>query len=594
MTDRILLGFEVGTGKSVYLPLHHLAIFGMTQLSGKTRTLEAIISRSGLRAVAFIVKRGESGFLNYHEIEPYYKPRSDWQYIEGLLNVALKEKVQYQPFMRWAILKVTEKHPKTLREVLERSMECEKEYPRRKEVFEQLSAYLRIIVPELERHTFAATLQLSDGVNVMDLTGMQLEVQQIVIASTIEYVLTNLDHIVAIIPEAWQSLPQGKMTPIKWVAEAFVRQGASLGDYLWLDSQDIGGIDKTPLRQCDNWLMGRMKESHEVARILKQLLGAKVPAEAIQKLMLGHFYAAMGNEVKLVYVLPAGVPEEAGIDVALGKRTPESVRDEFLKVKVTEDDEMYREKCDELAKENDWLRHEFQEEKRKREECEKEFSRQLEVLSDRARQEGYAKANKEDLETITQLKEENAVLQDVLKKLEPLRAFREAFEKAFAIPTIRAEDGPTFVVPSMTVADVDARLNQRLSSGPTPIPVVSVDVDARLKELVKNEVVQRIVAKIKDLPDPAKKAAYWLHENKVTNVRALYNYVFDRPIAETGRVPGTFYINVVNPLVDAWLIINDAGNIRWVLKDKLANALNNVITDDDLEKVPKYLVSLLL
>jgi flagellar motility protein MotE (MotC chaperone) len=145
------------------------------------------------------------------------------------------------------------------------------------------------------------------------------------------------------------------MTPVKWVAQQFIRKGAALGNYLWLDSQDIGGIDKTPLRQCDNWLMGRMKEAHEVGRILKQLLGAKIPAEEIQTLALGHFYAAIGNDLKKVYVLPAGVPEPVGMEVATGKRSPESVREEFLKVKVIEGDGIYRQKCEDLEKERDQL-----------------------------------------------------------------------------------------------------------------------------------------------------------------------------------------------------------------------------------------------
>jgi len=351
---KILLGYEVASGEPVFVPLHHLAIFGMTQLSGKTTTLEALISRSQLKAVAFIVKRGESGFTEYNLVTPYYKPRSDWQYVEGLLNVALKEKVQYQPFMRWAILQVTKKHPENLRQVLQRSEECEKEFPRRKEVFEQLSAYLRIIVPELEEHTFSTELNLNDGINVMDLSDMQLEVQQIIIASTIEYALAHLDHVVVIVPEAWESLPQSKMTPIKWVAQQFIRKGAALGNYLWLDSQDIGGIDKTPLRQCDNWLMGRMKEAHEVERILKQLLGMKVPAEEIQTLPLGHFYAAIGNEVKKVYVLPVGVPEEVGRKVALGELSPEYVRSNFLKPKVMEVDEtVWKEKYEDERRKRD-------------------------------------------------------------------------------------------------------------------------------------------------------------------------------------------------------------------------------------------------
>jgi DNA segregation ATPase FtsK/SpoIIIE-like protein len=344
----ILLGYEVPSGTPVCLDLKHTAIFGMTQ-SGKTTALEALITRSKLKAIAFIVKRGEAGFHVYNQILPYYKPRSDWQYVEGLLNVALREKVQYQPFMRWAILQVTKKHPANLREVLTRSEECEKEYPRRKEVFEQLSAYLRIVVPELEHQTFSTTLELQDGVNVMDLNDMTLEVQQIVIASTIECVFKTLDHVIVIIPEAWESLPQGKMTPIKWVAEQFVRKGAVLGNYMWLDSQDIGGIDKTPLRQCDNWILGRMKEAHEVERILKQLLGVKIQAKEIQTLPVGHFYCALGNTVKKVYVLPSNVPESVGMEVAKRSRSPESVQ-EYLQVTVSNGDLMYKEKFEESEK----------------------------------------------------------------------------------------------------------------------------------------------------------------------------------------------------------------------------------------------------
>jgi hypothetical protein len=367
--EGVLLGFEVGTASPVYVPLHHLAIFGMTQLSGKTTALEALIGRSGLKAIAFITKRGEGGFSSSHLVTPYYKPRADWQFVEGLVNVALGEKVKYEPGMRYAIMKVC-RGRKDLKEIqleARRLAKAEKSSFMRS-VYEKLDAYLDIVIPELEKWIFTDKLKLSEGINVMDLSGMRLETQHIVIASTIEYAFANLDHVIVIIPEAWETIPQGRMTPVKWVAQQFIRKGAALGNYLWLDSQDIGGIDKTPLRQCDNWLMGRMKEAHEVERILKQLMGAKIEAEEIQTLALGHFFAAIGNHVKKVYVLPLGVPEDIGVQVALGKRGPESVREEFMKFKVMENDEMYREK--------------FEEEKQKREELEKEFTREVERLSD--------------------------------------------------------------------------------------------------------------------------------------------------------------------------------------------------------------------
>jgi hypothetical protein len=331
MTNDILLGYEVGTGEPVYISLHHLAIFGMTQLSGKTTTLEALITRSGLRAIAFITKRGEAGFQRYLSVPPYYKPRADWQFIEGLVNVALGEKVKYEPGMRWAIMKVAQGRrtlPEVLRAAHELARDTKKDFI--KSVYEKLAAYLEIVVPELERWEFSEQMVLGEGINVMNLAQMRLETQHLVIASTIEYVFEKLDHAIVIVPEAWETLPQARMTPVKWVAQQFIRKGAAIGNYMWLDSQDIAGVEKTFLRQCDNWLMGRMKETNEVERILKQLLGANVKAEEIQTLPLGHFYAVLGNKVKKVYVLPSGVPESAGAAVATGADNPEDIKLQYL------------------------------------------------------------------------------------------------------------------------------------------------------------------------------------------------------------------------------------------------------------------------
>jgi len=406
LTEEILLGFEVNTGEPIRLSLHHLAIFGMTQLSGKTTALEALISRSGLKAVAFITKRGESGFTKYNLVTPYYKPRSDWQFVEGLVNVALGEKVKYEPGMRYAIMKVCRSH-KDLKEIQQAAQDLAKDSKREfmKSVYEKLVAYLEIVIPELERWTFSERLTLHEGVNVMDLSGMRLETQHLVIASTVEHVFTNLDHTIVIIPEAWETLPQSKMTPVKWVAQQFIRKGAAIGNYLWLDSQDIGGIDKTPLRQCDNWIMGRMKEAHEVERILKQLLGVKVAAEEIQTLPLGTFYAAIGNQVRKVYVLPAGVPGPVGVEVAQGIRTPESVRDEFLKVRVREDDEkMWREKYEALVAEVEKIRQKALEEG--------QASISAEILADNK------KLQEENVSLKGTIATQKAILEEVKKQLD--------------------------------------------------------------------------------------------------------------------------------------------------------------------------------
>lgn len=77
----IHLGFEVGTGQPIAVPLKHTVVSGQTQESGKTTTLEALISRSGLRAVAFVTKRGETSFVDAPRVPPYFRERADWQFV---------------------------------------------------------------------------------------------------------------------------------------------------------------------------------------------------------------------------------------------------------------------------------------------------------------------------------------------------------------------------------------------------------------------------------------------------------------------------------------------------------------------------------
>ena len=68
----ILLGFEVGTGNKVSIKPSHYIVTGITQLSGKTTTLEALTIRSGLKAIAFKTKPGEAGFTTGRRIPPYF------------------------------------------------------------------------------------------------------------------------------------------------------------------------------------------------------------------------------------------------------------------------------------------------------------------------------------------------------------------------------------------------------------------------------------------------------------------------------------------------------------------------------------------
>ena len=217
-------------------------------------------------------------------------------------------------------------------------------------VYTVLEEYLLKVVPDVEQYKFSDKLILRDSINVMDLSSMSVEMRSLVIRAVMEHVINKMDNVIVIIPEAWEYLPQGHNTPVKWFAETYIRKGAAIKDFLFVDSQDIAGIDKTPLRQCDNWILGRQKETHEVERV-RDILGKKISEEEIKSLQTGFFFAYVGDQLKKVYVLPAGVPEEIGRKVAFGELSSDYVQSHFLSKNKEDDDEVFKEKYEEAMKE---------------------------------------------------------------------------------------------------------------------------------------------------------------------------------------------------------------------------------------------------
>src|SRR4029077_17758445 len=92
----VLLCFEPRTGRPIEIPVGHLAITGQSQASGKTTTLEGLVSRCGLRVRAFVTKRGEGSFRVASPIPPYFRDRCDWPFIKSILEATASEKLKFQ------------------------------------------------------------------------------------------------------------------------------------------------------------------------------------------------------------------------------------------------------------------------------------------------------------------------------------------------------------------------------------------------------------------------------------------------------------------------------------------------------------------
>jgi hypothetical protein len=125
---------------------------------------------------------------------------------------------------------------------------------------------------------WATSVKLGAGLNVMDLTALNVEMQHLVIRSTIDWVLAHESDTVVVVPEAWKFIPQGRGTPVKLAAESYIRQRRGSSNYLWLDSQDIAGVEKIILKSVPVWVLGVQREANEIKRTLAQIpAGIKKP-----------------------------------------------------------------------------------------------------------------------------------------------------------------------------------------------------------------------------------------------------------------------------------------------------------------------------
>lgn len=316
----VRLGFEVGTGEPVDLPLRHMVVTGQTQEAGKTTALEALIARSGVQAVVFITKRGEGSFADARTIAPYFREQADWKYVAAILEASRGEKLKFE--RSWIIR--ASKGARSLADV-QRNVRKFLADPKTKginaDVYLTLEAYLDDVVPEIERVRWAQEVQLMPGLAAMDLGGLKVEMQHLVIRSTLEWVLEHAQNTVVVVPEAWKFIPQGRGTPVKLAAEAYIRQAAAMKNYLWLDSQDIAGVEKMILKSVPVWVLGVQREANEVKRTLDQIpAGIKKPkADQVATLGLGEFFACHGTHVTKVYVQPAWLPDGLARQVALGE-----------------------------------------------------------------------------------------------------------------------------------------------------------------------------------------------------------------------------------------------------------------------------------
>lgn len=320
MVKTIKLGYEIESGKQIDISPSHLIVTGVTQLSGKTTTLEALIKRSNCKAIVFKTKIGEKSFTEGTEIAPFFRDRSDYEFVASLIEAYSKEKL----IIEKGTLMMLCKGSSSLLDIKKRVDDKLTEGKLRGislEIYTRLQHYLENLIPQIQYANLSKTLQVYDGINIMNLERFSEEVQSLIIQSVSDEVMKTMNNLIIVIPEAWKFLPQKYKNPCKRAVESFIRQGATNGNYIWIDSQDMAGVDKIPLKQISTWILGYQSERNEVKHTLDQISlpkKSKPSEDEIMGLRKGHFFLSSYEGVKKVYVQPSWLDDEDAIKISKG------------------------------------------------------------------------------------------------------------------------------------------------------------------------------------------------------------------------------------------------------------------------------------
>ena len=453
--------FVVPSGEAVVLEPFHYAIIGQTQFSGKTTLIKRLAdwaATQGFKVLIFDTKETEADYAGFgSEVPVCLRETTDSFVLIGLLESMFKRRLT--PY--YATLSRLTEAAKGFEDVIKRARELEAKTKSSwlRDACRVLYDLLERLRNETSKVETVPQLKLYPGINRMVINEFSLEAQQLIMKNSFEDLLRIYKRkTIGVIDESFKFLPQGYSSAASRAVMNVITQGAKTGLYTWIATQFLAVTDKDPLKACAVKFLGTQDHITEVKHTLDLIPEArgKFSADDIMRLKLGHWILVRKRPpfVGIVYSLPVDVPEDVGRKVARGDLSPESVRDEFLKVKVMEVNEtVWKERFEELQRNF---------EKRVDEERQKAFREALEKVEEVKKQWNIEECQ----QTIMQLKDEVQRLKKDLKveeeaklleaekvdkldkELQLLREFKNVF---FRIVGLTPTAGPPGLEPGKAV-----------------------------------------------------------------------------------------------------------------------------------------------
>jgi len=337
--------FESPTGKPIEVEPFHYCIVGQTQFSGKSTLVMRLAewaAADGYKVLIFDSKETEADYSGFgREVPVCLRETTDSFVLIGLLESMFRRRLT--PY--YATLTRLTEGAKGFDDIITRAKELEARSKSGwlRDTCRVLYDLLGRLKEETSKVRTIPQLQLESGINRMVINDFSLEGQQLIVKNAFEDALRIYKrNLIVIVDEAFKFLPQGYSSAATRAIMNLMTQGAKTNLFGWISTQFLALTDKDPLKACAVKFLGTQDHVTEVKHTLDLIPEAKgkLTKDNVMKLKLGHWVLVRKRPpyVGIVYSLPVGVPEAIGQNVAMGRLSPEAVRDRYLMKKEGEEE----------------------------------------------------------------------------------------------------------------------------------------------------------------------------------------------------------------------------------------------------------------
>jgi len=313
--------------------------------TGKSELMRRLIAEAeelGMTLLIIDVKK-KRDYADFNaDIRPYIKQQMEPIVIKDSIETTERYTIKQQ----FGALIDTVAESETWQEMLaftEQEMKTASKWDRKD--FKILRYFLKRLIDDYNKFDWSDTLELKKGINVIDVSQMQTQMQQLVVGSIINHVYDNLEGVTIIMDEAHKFVPQGKTTGCSRDVVDYAREGRASENWLWLADQTMAGVEKNVLKQMQYWILGRQTEVNEVEKTVKQIPRAKrlgINADYIQTLGVGEFLVASHEGVTKTYIQPLWVDDATAINIAIGETSAKKIAKDHKKSSKEDDEMAYR------------------------------------------------------------------------------------------------------------------------------------------------------------------------------------------------------------------------------------------------------------